>query len=90
MCYFFQLSKVSPSSLHLGLVGARTTVMTYFGIANTNPETVFVKYFGCNESSVRIELLDIKPGNARTFYYRSFARNETGVLHAGGFVSKLL
>ncbi|XP_065201101.1 transmembrane protein 131 isoform X2 [Planococcus citri] len=80
-----KLSKVSPSSLHLGLVSARTTVMTYFGIANTNPETIFVKYFGCNESSVRIELLDIKPGNARTFHYRSFARNETGVLHAGGF-----
>lgn len=86
----FQLSKVAPSALHLGLVSAKSTVLTYFGLANTNPETIFVKYFGCNDSSFRIDLLDVKPGNARTFYYRSFTNSESGMLNAGGFVSNTL
>ncbi len=78
---------MAPSSLHLGLVSAKSTVITYFGLSNSNPETIFVKYFGCNDTSVRLELLDVKPGNARTFYYRSFQSSESGILHAGGFVS---
>lgn len=82
-----QLSKVAPSSLHLGLVSAKSMVVTYFGLSNSNPETIFVKYFGCNDSSVRIELIDVKPGNAKTFYYRSFLSNESRIVHAGGFVS---
>lgn len=84
----FQLSKVAPFALHLGLVGSRSTVVTHFGLANNNPETIFVKYFGCNDTSVKVELLDVKPGNAKTFYYRSFKTNESGILLSGGFVSK--
>lgn len=82
-----QLSKVAQSALHVGLVSSKSSVVTYFGLANSNPETIFVKYFGSNDSSIRIELLDIRPGNAKTFYYRSFLSNESGILHAGGFVS---
>lgn len=71
----------------MGLVSPKTTLVTFFGVANANPETIFVKYFGCNDSSIKVELLDVTPGNARNFYYRSFAESESGVFHAGGFVS---